>query len=159
NPNAGLGAALYTGPAAGGPAQNMDRFPRNLPPEILDMLMRQQQPAAAPASNSFMRYQQVEALRGFISGVKSYKESLLSKKDPVKDRQAKLLTKDMPLRLEAHVDDDLRNALKLADDLKVKLVLEGVSQPKTVASELKARRTPVVLGPILDIETLSVLNR
>lgn len=155
--DAALAASLYTGAGAPAPAAAPPlNLPFNLPPGIQ---LPQQQPAAPAGSNSLTRYAQFELLKRFAEGIKSYADSKPSKKDPLKEKHAKLLTKELPLRLEAHLDDDLKNALKLADEFKLKLILEGVSQPKAAAAELKARRTPVVLGPVLALEPFGSLQK
>src|SRR6185436_14130028 len=48
-----------------------------------------------------------------------------------------------------HRFDDLQNALRLADEFKLKLVLEGATDGARLAPELAKRGVPVVWGPAL----------
>jgi imidazolonepropionase-like amidohydrolase len=71
-------------------------------------------------------------------------------KDPVREFLTKLIAREIPLRLEAHRPEDLRNALSLADEFKLRLILEGVSLPGSAIGVLNDRRVPMILGPILE---------
>lgn len=70
-------------------------------------------------------------------------------KDPTREFLVQLIDRKIPIRLEAHRPEDLRNALALADEFKLRLILEGVSQPGSVLATLDDRRVPMILGPVL----------
>jgi imidazolonepropionase-like amidohydrolase len=75
-----------------------------------------------------------------------------SKRDATKEFLRKVLHREVPLRLEAHREDDLRNALRLADEFRLRLVLDGVSNPRTVTADITRQRIPLVLGPFVDLD-------
>ncbi len=52
------------------------------------------------------------------------------------------------LVIEAHRASDIEAALRLADALKLKIVLSGASEAWMVADELARRKTPVILNPL-----------
>ena len=56
---------------------------------------------------------------------------------------------EKPVVFTADRKADILGALKLADELKVKLILSGGSEAWKVAAELKKRDVPVILGPIM----------
>ncbi len=80
------------------------------------------------------------------------------KHDPAKDFLRKVVSGQIPLRLEANREDDINNALRLAKELKLHLVLEGVSNPRAAADAIVSGRVPLVLGPFADLEE-SAANR
>ncbi|HEV8058857.1 MAG TPA: amidohydrolase family protein, partial [Gemmataceae bacterium] len=80
------------------------------------------------------------------------------KHDPSKDFLRKVVSGQIPLRLEAIREDDINNALRLAKELKLHLVLEGVSNPRAAADAIVSGRVPLVLGPFADLEE-SATNR
>ncbi len=65
-----------------------------------------------------------------------------------------VVTGQQPLVVEAHRASDIEAVLRLADDLKLKLVLEGASEGWMIAGELARRRVPVIVDPIEDLPTL-----
>lgn len=75
------------------------------------------------------------------------------KRDPLKDLLVRVLDGELVLRLEAHRADDVANALKLADEFKIRLVLEGLSHAKRSWSTVLAERVPLVAGPFVDFES------
>ena len=77
------------------------------------------------------------------------------KHDPAKDFLRKVVSGQIPLRLEAHREDDVTNALRVAKELKLHLVLEGVSNPRGAGDAIVAGRVPLVLGPFADLEEVS----
>ncbi|WP_152051539.1 amidohydrolase family protein [Tautonia marina] len=72
-------------------------------------------------------------------------------RDETKEFLVGLLKGEVPLRIEVHREDDLINALALAEEFDLKLIVEGLSDPQSTRAELVAKRTPMVLGPILEL--------
>lgn len=72
-------------------------------------------------------------------------------RDETKEFLVGLLKGDVPLRIEVHREDDLNNALALAEEFDLKLIVEGLSDPRSTRAELVAKRTPMVLGPMLEL--------
>lgn len=54
-----------------------------------------------------------------------------------------------PVIIQAHRRAEILEALKLADELKLKVILTGAIDAWKVAEELKKRDVPVILGPIM----------
>lgn len=74
------------------------------------------------------------------------------KRDPVKDFLVRALRGEVPVRLEAHRADDIHNALRLADEFHLRIILEGLSDPRDERPLLDARHLPRILGPVLELE-------
>jgi imidazolonepropionase-like amidohydrolase len=73
--------------------------------------------------------------------------------NPVYDRLTGILSGDIPLHVEVHTPNDTANALKLKEDFEdIQLVLTGLSQSGSQASDVTDSRLPIVLGPWLDSE-------
>ena len=56
---------------------------------------------------------------------------------------------------EANREDDVANAIHLAKELKLRLVLEGVSNPRSATDDIVSGRIPLVLGPFAELEESS----
>jgi imidazolonepropionase-like amidohydrolase len=56
-----------------------------------------------------------------------------------------------PLVVHAHRASDIEAALRLADDLKLKLILSGASEAWMIADELARRKVPVIVDPLEDL--------
>ncbi|HEX5273119.1 MAG TPA: amidohydrolase family protein, partial [Gemmataceae bacterium] len=54
-----------------------------------------------------------------------------------------------PVVIQANRKQEIVEALKLADDLKLKVILSGAVDAWKVADELKKRDVPVILGPVM----------
>lgn len=62
-----------------------------------------------------------------------------------------VLTGDLPLRIHARIENDLRVALTIAEEFKLpRVILDEASESYKVADEIAARKIPVVLGPFSD---------
>jgi imidazolonepropionase-like amidohydrolase len=131
----------------------------------------------APANNALTRFAQYEQLKRTLEAAKQYDQELKKREDEQakkqggdkkgttksarisrdagKDHLRPVVKGTTPLRLEAHREDDIRNALRLADELKLRMVLDGVSNPRSAADLIASRHIPVVLGPFADFEDTS----
>jgi imidazolonepropionase-like amidohydrolase len=72
-------------------------------------------------------------------------ERLLSRTDL--DALAPVLDGTMPLAILTHRQSDIRQAIRLAADFPIRLVLVGAAEAWTVAEELARARIPVILDP------------
>ncbi len=54
-----------------------------------------------------------------------------------------------PVVIQAHGQQEIRKALKLADELKIKMILSGATEAWKVAGEMKKRDVPVIFGPVM----------
>jgi len=74
------------------------------------------------------------------------------KKDPGKELLVRVLKKELPLRVEAHRADDAANALALADEFDINVILEGCSDVGRSWSAIAEERVPLVAGPFTLLE-------
>ncbi|MGH7297500.1 MAG: amidohydrolase family protein, partial [Polyangiaceae bacterium] len=58
---------------------------------------------------------------------------------------------EQPLVVWAHRASDIESVLRLADDLKLKVVLEGASEAWMVADEIARHHVPVIIDPLQDL--------
>ncbi|MCA8923404.1 MAG: amidohydrolase family protein [Planctomycetes bacterium] len=70
-------------------------------------------------------------------------------RDRGKDAMVRALSGELPLRLHVERVSDVINALELAEEFKLRLVLEGGREAYLAASELAAAEVAVVLGPAI----------
>jgi len=68
--------------------------------------------------------------------------------DPTNEVLAQVLDGTVPLLIEAHRVPDILNALRLADEFGVRLVLLGCSEGYKVAAEIARRHVPVIVAPV-----------
>src|SRR6185437_8794010 len=54
-----------------------------------------------------------------------------------------------PVIIQANREQEIREALKLGEELKLKLIVSGGIEAWKVTNELKKRQTPVIVGPIM----------
>lgn len=68
--------------------------------------------------------------------------------DPTREVLAKVLSKEIPLQIEAHRVTDILNALRLADEFGFTLILDKCTEGYLVAGEIARRKATVILGPV-----------
>ncbi len=62
---------------------------------------------------------------------------------------AKILKGELPVFITAHQNHDIMNALEIADEWGIKIVLEGGSEAHLMVEELVQRDVPVIHGPLV----------
>jgi imidazolonepropionase-like amidohydrolase len=161
---AALGTTTNVAPAAAAPAGFPRRGGGGPPPIEPD-----QPTTPAPAvNNSLTRFAQYEQLKRAFEAAKKYDEERTKQEEadkkketppakanrgnPAQDFLRRVVKGEVPLRLEAHREDDVRNALRLADEFKLRVVLDGVSNAGAAAEGIASRRLPLVLGPFVELE-------
>jgi imidazolonepropionase-like amidohydrolase len=159
--DAGAQAALGTAlprPAAQAPAQVFGRRGRGGPPIQAPAAIT---PAPAASGNSLARFGQYEQLKRTLEAAKGGggRGAATARRDRTRDFLGKVHKGEVPLRIEAHREDDVRNALRLADELRLRVVLDGVSAPGDAAEEISKRRLPLVLGPVAELEDVPAYRR
>ncbi len=75
------------------------------------------------------------------------------KKDKVKEVLVKLLERKIPLRVEVNTADDAMNAIKLGEELKIDIVLEGLAKLGRGWKKVNEARSPLVAGPMIGWES------
>ena len=143
---AGVQAAL--GIAAAAPVSQQNPQLAQLAARLgIQIPMQQEQ--AAPSSNSLTRYAQYEAFRGLFDSAKRYGETKPSERDAGKDLLVLALKRDIPVRLEAAHEDDLRNVAKMTTDLGLRMIYERLDKVKALPEELAARKDGLIVGPFI----------
>jgi imidazolonepropionase-like amidohydrolase len=148
-------AAPATAPTAPEP------FGRRGPPQILPT----QPTAPAPASTTLTRYAQYEQLRGQFDAAKRYADSKPTRPELPKELLVKTTKREVPVRIEVHHEDDIRNALRLATDYGIRPILERIDRVATLPEELGKSRAELVLGPFIggrssaEVRKLAMSNR
>jgi imidazolonepropionase-like amidohydrolase len=71
------------------------------------------------------------------------------KRDPARGALVQVLRGAVPLQLEAHREDCLRNALRLQREFGLKLILEGATEAYRLADEIAAAHVPVIVAPVV----------
>lgn len=61
----------------------------------------------------------------------------------------KALKGELPLRAHAHRADDIMTAIRIADEFKLRLVVEHCTEGFKIADELASRNIPAIVGPLL----------
>ena len=79
---------------------------------------------------------------------------------PVADLEAMLpvLRGELPLVLGANRRSDIENALRLAREYSLRLLIDGAVEGWQVADQLAAARVPVIINPLADIPTYDGLS-
>jgi imidazolonepropionase-like amidohydrolase len=112
-------------------------------------LPQQQQAGPAPQSNTLTRYAQAEQLRGQIDSARRYSENKNARKDNSKELLNRAIKKEIPIRLAVGHEDDIRNALKIANDLGLRIVWEHLDRVSVIPEEFAATRASIVVGPLV----------
>jgi len=60
-----------------------------------------------------------------------------------------VLRREIPLRVHAHRADDIMTAVRIADEFKLRLIIEHCTEGYLVADELAARGVMAVVGPVI----------
>ncbi len=70
------------------------------------------------------------------------------RESPSQEVLAKVLSGQVPLLIEAHRTTDIMNALRLADEFGLSLILGKCTEGYLVAEEIAKRKAPVIVGPV-----------
>jgi imidazolonepropionase-like amidohydrolase len=68
-------------------------------------------------------------------------------KSPTYEILVQVLRKEIPLQIEVHSADDIRHALRLAEEFEFSLILDQCTEGYRMASEIAGHRVPVIVGP------------
>ncbi|HEX7151394.1 MAG TPA: amidohydrolase family protein [Thermoanaerobaculia bacterium] len=97
---------------------------------------------------------QLDKLRDLFRDAQAYGRAVNAKtrrveRDLVLEALVPVVEGRVPVVLHANYARDIKAALEFADELKLKVILSGGTDVARVLPELKRRRVPVLLGPIL----------
>ncbi|NTW04606.1 MAG: amidohydrolase [Peptococcaceae bacterium] len=62
---------------------------------------------------------------------------------------ARVLNREIPIRIHAHRADDIMTGLRIAQEFNLKVVVEHCTEGSKIVEELAKNKIPVVLGPII----------
>jgi imidazolonepropionase-like amidohydrolase len=114
-------------------------------------------PTVSPMSRGLARKQRddkIRKLKELFQQALAYDAGRVAapKSTPVNPRLAALVPYakgEKPVIIQAQRQAEIREALKLAEELKLKMVLSGATDAWKVADELKRRDVPVIVGPTM----------
>ncbi len=69
--------------------------------------------------------------------------------DPRNEVLVRALEGQLAVHIEAHAVDSIEHALALAEEFKLKLVIEGATEAHMVAEAIAKAKVPVIVGPVL----------
>lgn len=92
------------------------------------------------------RAKQVAMLRAELIKAGNYKGE---PRDLKQEMWKKVLNREMPLLVTAHRAVDIMNALRIAKEFNIKIVLDGASDAQQVLNEIKASGFPVIVHPTM----------
>ncbi len=99
------------------------------------------------------REEKIRKLKDLFAEAKRYEASRSTDSPMVPRLEAMLpyVRGDKPVIVSADRKSEILEALKLADELKFKMILSGATDAWKVADELKKRDVPVIIGPVMDL--------
>jgi imidazolonepropionase-like amidohydrolase len=102
------------------------------------------------------RAKMVAMLRGELVAAQEYLKKLEAPekgKEPPRNLKLEMLGKvlkgEMPLLVTAHRARDILSALRVAEEFKIKLVLDGAAEAYLVTNEIKRAGVPVIVHPTM----------
>lgn len=101
-------------------------------------------PATRMASAALLR----EALTCGQTYVKKIVDGSVDK-DLKMEALAKVLRREIPLRVHAHRADDIMTAVRIAREFQVDLVIEHCTEGHIIAEELAEMGVPAIIGPVI----------
>lgn len=102
---------------------------------------------------------ELDKLRDVLRDAQAYAKAIAARagdpktprldRDPILEALVPVVEGRMPVVLHANQARDIRAALELADEFKLKAILAGANDVARVIDEVKKRNVPVILGPTL----------
>lgn len=116
---------------------------------------------AAQGKSPGTRAKQVSMLRAELIKAQTYGAKPDSPRDLKAEMWKKVLNREMPLLITAHKVQDIMNALRIAKEFNIKIVLDGAAEAYQVINEIKASGFPVIIHPTMfraggELENLSL---
>jgi imidazolonepropionase-like amidohydrolase len=117
--------------------------------------------AEAGANIQQLRERQLTALRQKLEDAQAYakaKDARAADKslppravDHVLEALIPVVKGELPVLMVANSERDIRGAIEIADKYKLKLIISGADDAWKVASQLKEKNIPVIIGPVTDL--------
>jgi imidazolonepropionase-like amidohydrolase len=156
---AGVQVALGTTPQA--PAAANNQLADLLRQRGINMPNLNQPAAPPPASTTLTRFAQYEQVRAQFDAAKRYPADKPTRPEPPKELLAHAIKGEVPVRIEIHHEDDLRNALRLANEFGLNAIYEHVERAKPFPEEFAKSSASLVIGGKLsgDLSKLALDGR
>jgi imidazolonepropionase-like amidohydrolase len=129
------------------PAAAAGRFAAFLPPEATQNLAQQ-------------RERQLTALRQKLDDAKAYAQAKEAREkdrslparpvDHVLEALIPVIKGELPVVITASTEKDIKGTIELADKYKLKLIIRDADEAWKVASLLKEKNIPVIIGPVTE---------
>lgn len=117
--------------------------------------------AEATANIAQLQERQLGALRRKLEDAQAYakaKEARAADKslparpmDHVLEALIPVVKGEMPVLMVANSERDIKGAIEIADKYKLKLIISGAEDAWKLASTLKEKNIPVIIGPVTDL--------
>jgi imidazolonepropionase-like amidohydrolase len=117
--------------------------------------------AEGAANIAQLRERQLNALRQKLEDAQAYakaKEARATDKslpprpvDHVLEALIPVVKGDLPVLMIANSEREIKGAIEIADKYKLKLIVSGAEDAWKVASTLKEKNIPVIIGPVTDL--------
>lgn len=88
-------------------------------------------------------------LREALARAQDYLKKEAPERDLKMEALARVLKREVPLRVHAHRADDIMTAVRVAGEFGVKLIIEHCTEGHVVAAQLAERGIPAVIGPVI----------
>ncbi len=111
-------------------------------------------PNVARAMAKKQREEKLKRLRELFRQALAYdaaRKAGAASTNPRLEALAPYLNGKRPVVIQANRSQEILDALKLADEFKLKVILSGGVDAWKVTDELKKRQTPVIVGPVLSL--------
>lgn len=95
------------------------------------------------------RMAELAVLREVFTKARQYRENSPSEKDPKMEALLPVLDGKLPVRINCHTVQDIRNAILFAGEFKLKLVIEGATEAYKVTDEIKQSNSTVAVDGIV----------
>jgi len=91
------------------------------------------------------RMAEMAVLRKVFTDAKWYSNQQSPETDSKMQALLPVLKRKLPVRINCHTTQDIRNAIRFAETFKLKLIIEGATEAYEVIDEIKASKSPVVI--------------
>jgi imidazolonepropionase-like amidohydrolase len=130
----------------------LGEFPKNppsifkppLPPDPCNPLL--------PVENQLptTRMAEMAVLRKVFTDAKWAAKQKAAKTDSKMQALLPVLKRKLPVRVNCHTAQDIRNAIRFAETFRLKLIIEGATEAYEVIDEIKSSKSPVVVTGIFE---------
>ncbi|MGI8812174.1 MAG: amidohydrolase family protein [Pyrinomonadaceae bacterium] len=116
---------------------------------------------AGPGKSPGTRAKEMSLFRAELIKAQENSKKAEPPKDLRSEAMMKLIRREVPLLITAHKAQDISNALRLAKEFNIRIVLDGASEAPMLVEEIKAAGVSVIIHPTMarpggDEESLSM---